>query len=634
MRTPARIRTAAALAMATIALASTAGGQRPPPEDATGRSAKPAATAADYIVAAAHPLAVEAGLEILRDGGSAADAVVAVQLVLGLVEPQSSGLGGGAFLLFYDATARRVVALDGRETAPVAATPDLFLNADGTPMKFFDAVVGGRAVGTPGTVRLLEAIHRAHGRLAWARLFRRAIALAEQGFVVGPRLAAMLAGERRRRLATYARARNYFYPDGVPLAAGSVRRNPAYAASLRAIAAGGSDAFYRGRIAGDIAATVQGATGNPGRLTRDDLDAYAVRVRRPVCHGYRGWRVCGMGPPSSGALTVGQILGLLEHFDLPSLGPGDADSWHLLAEAAKLAYADRAVYMADADYVRVPVAGLLDRAYLTARAQRIDRAAAMAVPAPAGNPPWRAPARRAPDQGGGRAGTSHIAIVDGDGNAVSMTTTIEGAFGAQLMVDGFLLNNQLTDFSFRPAIDGRPVANRVEGGKRPAQLDGADNGIRRARPTAAGRRFARRQPHHRLCRAGVGRRARLGPRHPAGDRSGPRHQSQRRHRSGKRYAGRRLRRDACGARPRGADRTAQQWPARHRGAARRQPARRCRPAPRGRCPRRLGRHFSHGTGTGPLPLAVTHEPTIAWVAGSGPVPVDREMRQSVCAASE
>lgn len=423
------------------------------------------ATATRHMVAAAHPLAAEAGREVLRRGGVAIDAAVAVQAVLGLVEPQSSGIGGGAFLLHWDAAARSLVTWDGRETAPAAATPDLFLRPDGTPMGFHEAAVGGRAVGVPGAVAALEAAHRAHGRLPWDTLFAPAIALAEQGFAVSPRLAAAIAADRER-LARDPAARGYFLlPDGTPLAEGHVLRNPTYAETLRAIAAGGAAALRDGPIAEAIVAAVRGADWNPGTLRADDLAAYRPVQRDPVCVLYRAWRVCGMGPPSSGGIAVGQILGLVSHADLVSLDPRGADAAHWLAEAGRLAFADRNLYVADSDKVRVPVRGLLDPAYLTARAQLIDRDRANVSPRP-GNPPWR-DAALAPDATVREHGTSHVSIRDAAGNAVSMTTTIEDVFGARVMAAGFLLNNQLTDFSFRPEIDGRPVANRVEPGKRP-----------------------------------------------------------------------------------------------------------------------------------------------------------------------
>ncbi|MES2714061.1 MAG: gamma-glutamyltransferase [Pseudomonadota bacterium] len=419
-----------------------------------------------HMVAAAHPLAAEAGLAMLRDGGSAIDAAVAVQMVLTLVEPQSSGIGGGALILHWDAAERRIVAVDGREAAPAAATPALFLR-NGEPMTMADAIVGGRAVGVPGTVAALEAAHRQHGKLPWARLFEPAITLAEAGFPVSQRLAREIARDGRR-LAEDPAAHAYFFDAaGQPLAAGHRLRNPALAATLRALATQGSAALHRGPIASDIAAAVRAHPTNPGLMTTDDLAAYQPRLREAVCTEYRSRRVCGFPPPSSGGIAVGQILGVLEHFDLARLAPNSLDAAHLIAEAGRLAFADRAVYLADPDHVRVPVRGLLDRAYITARAQLVDRLRAMPSAPRAGNPPWREAALHAPQDDQPEQGTSHIAIIDEAGNAVSMTTTIEAVFGAQVMVRGFVLNNELTDFAFRPEIDGRPVANAVGAGKRP-----------------------------------------------------------------------------------------------------------------------------------------------------------------------
>jgi gamma-glutamyltranspeptidase/glutathione hydrolase len=418
-----------------------------------------------HMVAAAHPLAAEAGLAMLREGGSAIDAAVAVQMVLTLVEPQSSGIGGGALILHWDAVDRRIAAIDGRETAPAAATPALFLR-NGQAMSFADAIVGGRAVGVPGTVAALEATHRLHGKLPWAQLFEPAIALAETGFIVSPRLALEIARDGRR-LAEDPNARAYFFDaEGQPVAAGQRLRNPALAATLRAIAANGATALQRGPVAADIAGAVRGHPGNPGLMTMDDLAAYQPRLREAVCSEYRRRRVCGFPPPSSGGVAIGQILGVLEHFDMPHVVPNSLDAAHLIVEAGRLAFADRAAYLGDPDQVRVPVRGLLDRAYLTARAQFVDRLRAMPAAPRAGNPPWRE-AAYAPQEEQPEYGTSHIAIIDEAGNAVSMTTTIEAVFGAQLMVRGFMLNNELTDFAFRPEVDGRPVANAVAAGKRP-----------------------------------------------------------------------------------------------------------------------------------------------------------------------
>lgn len=436
------------------------------PEAGSGRAQRAVVAAETFMVAAAHPLATRAGYDVLRKGGSAIDAAVAVQLVLNVVEPQSSGIGGGAFMLYWDAETGRLSAIDGRETAPASVGPNYFLKPDGEPKKFWQAVQGGGSVGVPGTLRLLELTHRMHGRIPWSELFGPAVELAERGFEVSPRLAASIARAGSRGLAAFPDANAYFFnSDGTPKPAGATLTNQAFAETLRTIAKQGADAFYTGPIARDIVAAVRATPDNPGLMTVDDLASYRAKIREPVCVPYRLSEVCGMSPPSSGALTVGQILGILEHFDLRGIGPG-AQAAHLFAEASKLAYADRAMFMADSDFVRMPMEGLLDPGYLTVRAQRIRRSAAMEK-AEAGNPPWRDAALRAPDSHRERPGTSHFVIRDAAGNAVSMTTTIETGFGSRVMVRGFLLNNELTDFSFRPEKDGRPVANRIEGGKRP-----------------------------------------------------------------------------------------------------------------------------------------------------------------------
>ncbi|WP_043838936.1 gamma-glutamyltransferase [Muricoccus aerilatus] len=423
------------------------------------------ARARHQMVAAAHPLAAQAGLDVLRRGGAAVDAAVAVQAVLTLVEPQSSGIGGGALLLNWDAAARATTAFDGREAAPAGAQPDLFLRPDGSPLPFYDAVLSGRSVGVPGAVAMLEMAHRRHGKLPWADLWTRAIALAEEGFPVSERLAEAVA-EDAPRLARHPSTRDYFLHGGNrPLAAGERLRNPALAETFRGIAREGSAALLRGPVASAIAGAVRGH-GEGGLMTVDDLAAYAAKEREPVCYPYRTFRVCGFPPPSSGGIAVGQILGVLEHFDIRRLDPRGPEAAHLLAEAGRLAFADRAQYLADADFVPVPLRGLLDPAYLTFRAQMVSPGRAIAEPR-AGNPRWREGALHAPMPEAVEHGTSHISIVDAAGNAVSMTTTVEDAFGARLMVGGFILNNELTDFSFRPDLDGRPVANRVQPGKRP-----------------------------------------------------------------------------------------------------------------------------------------------------------------------
>lgn len=462
-----RLRTLFACTLATATLiASVSLAQSPQPEDSTGRGAHELAHADRHMVAAAHPDAAAAGLAMLRRGGSAVDAAIAVQLVLNLVEPQSSGIGGGSFLLHYDAAVERINAYDGRETAPGAIRPDHFLTADGTPVSFRKAVVGGQSVGTPGTVALLALAHREHGRLPWAALFEPAIALARDGFIVGPRLAAMLSGPRGAALKTFPEARAYFFPGGKPLAAGSRKHNPAFADTLAEIAEHGPDAFYHGEIARDLVTAVRASSDNPDLLSMGDLTRYRAIRRAPACVVYRSHRVCGMGPPSSGGITVGQILGVVAHFDLPAMGRDDPQSWHLINEASKLAFADRNRYIADADVVPVPADGLLDSGYLAKRAALIRSETSLIPRVPPGRPPG-ADMPQSPDDQDGRPGTSHIAVIDSDGNAVSMTTTIEGAFGSQVMVRGFLLNNELTDFAFKPEQDGRPVANAIAPGKRP-----------------------------------------------------------------------------------------------------------------------------------------------------------------------
>ncbi|MGG6377903.1 gamma-glutamyltransferase [Vibrio cholerae] len=436
------------------------------PEQATGFEHKSLVKAKNWMVTAANPLASEAGASILRQGGNAIDAMVTTQLMLGLVEPQSSGIGGGSFLVYWDAKKKALTTFDGRETAPLNATPELFLDSTGQPMKFYDAVVGGRSVGTPGTVKLLWETHRQYGKLEWARLIEPVAKLAEQGFEVSPRLAALIA-EDKERLGRFPATKAYFFDaQGEPLTAGTLLKNPDYAATLRAIAQQGASAFYQGNIAKDIIATVQNAPGNPGVLAQQDFDTYQVKQRAPVSAAYQTYQVCGMGLPSSGGLTVGQILALTEQYDLKGWGAQDVKSWQVLGDASQLAFADRGLYMADQDYVPVPTQGLLDKTYLAERAKLIQPGKAL-TSAPAGNPPWHHAQLRSPDQSIELPSTSHFNIVDREGNVVSFTTSIENAFGSRLLVRGFLLNNELTDFSFATQSEGRPIANRLEPGKRP-----------------------------------------------------------------------------------------------------------------------------------------------------------------------
>jgi len=428
------------------------------------KSARQPVEASNWMVAAANPWAVQAGAEMLVAGGTAADALVAVQTMLGLVEPQSSGLGGGAFLVYYDAGSGTLTTLDGRETAPLAATPTLFQDVEGAPMGFFDAVVGGRSVGTPGTPALLAEVHARWGGLPWATTLQPAIDRAEAGFPVSPRLAGLVARDADR-LSRFVPTAQYFLPGGVPLQTGDRLVNQAYADTLTALARGGVTAFYTGGIAQDIVDTVRSAEGNPGVLSLLDLSIYHVKERAPVCVAYRDHDVCGMGPPSSGALTVGQILGMLNGFDL-SAGPDDREVRRLIGDASRLAFADRGRYMADSDYVPVPTKGLVDPAYLAERATLLDRVDALEAATP-GTPEFDHALNWADDTSPELPSTSHFVIVDAAGNVASMTTTIENAFGSRLMVRGFLLNNELTDFSFRSHADGVPIANRVEPGKRP-----------------------------------------------------------------------------------------------------------------------------------------------------------------------
>jgi gamma-glutamyltranspeptidase/glutathione hydrolase len=419
------------------------------------------------MVAAANPLAVDAGVAMLAQGGTAIDAAIAVQMMLTLVEPQSSGIGGGAFLLHYDSATRALAAYDGRETAPAAATPDMFLDASEKPLEFTRAVDGGLSVGAPGILKLFEVVHARHGKLPWAMLFEPAIAVAERGFPISPRLHRLIAGTADRLCAQKA-AGAYFLKAGTCQAKdeGTLLQNPELASTLRTLASGGATAFYTGPIADAIVQTVRTHPTNPGRLTHADLAAYTVKERTPLCGEYRGYRLCGMPPPSSGGLAVLQTLGILQHFDVPTLAPSSADAVHLLSEAYRLAFADRAAYVGDPDFARVPVIGLLDPAYLRARAAtiRLDRSMGVAA---AGRPAGVVSALGT-DRSLSFPSTSHVAIVDRDGDMANMTTTIENGFGSLQMVQGFLLNNQLTDFSLAPADEvGRPVANRVEPGKRP-----------------------------------------------------------------------------------------------------------------------------------------------------------------------
>ncbi|AVE07015.1 gamma-glutamyltransferase [Pseudomonas palleroniana] len=452
--------------------------QPPAPELGSGyRSDLVTQHAERHMAAAANPLAAEAGREMLRQGGSAIDAAIAMQAVLTLVEPQSSGIGGGAFIMLWDG--KTVHAYDGRETAPAGATERLFLKADGTPMAFPEAQIGGRSVGTPGVLRALEMAHKQTGHLQWAKLFEPAIRLSEQGFAISPRLHALIAADRY--IAQSPEMAAYFLnADGTPKATGTLLKNPALANVFKRIAKEGPDALYHGPIADEIARKVQGNR-NAGSLSQADLKGYVAKERTPLCTDYKQYRVCGMPPPSSGGIAVAQILGTLQAVQardprlaiapmapVKSASPAglepSPEAVHLIAEAGRLAFADRALYVADSDFTPVPVAGLVAPDYLAQRATLIgERSMGLAKPGrPAG-----IQVAYAPDRSPLRISTSQVVAVDDQGGAVSMTTTVEAAFGSHVMVQGFLLNNQMTDFSFIPEENGQPVANRVEPGKRP-----------------------------------------------------------------------------------------------------------------------------------------------------------------------
>ncbi|MGE6920090.1 gamma-glutamyltransferase [Achromobacter kerstersii] len=434
------------------------------PEAASGARARALVRAPHFMMVSANPLATQAGEEMLRQGGSVVDAAIATQLVLNLVEPQSSGIGGGAFMVLYSAKTGRIRTYDSRETAPAAARPDRFLQADGKPLPFAQAVNNGMSVGVPGLLRGLELAHKEGGVLPWAELFQPAIRLAEQGFAVSPRLHTLLTGNKA--LPKQAAAAAYFYaPDGAAWPVGHVLKNPEFARTLRAVAKQGADAFYQGDIARDIVAAVHGHA-TPGDLSLDDLASYRAKTREPVCGAYRGYQLCGMAPPSSGPIAVLQMLGELEQYPIATYAPNSVQAVHYFSEAGRLAFADRDFYVADPDFVNVPVSALLNPAYLRARGALIkpDRSMKVALP---GDPEGKL-LTLGRDNALELPSTSHLVAVDKQGNALSMTTTIESEFGSKIFVRGFLLNNEMTDFSssFKDP-EGRLVANRVEPGKRP-----------------------------------------------------------------------------------------------------------------------------------------------------------------------
>lgn len=432
--------------------------------------AVPASAQNAGTAASAHPEATKAGFEMLQAGGSATDAAMAMMLVLTVVEPQSSGIGGGGFLLHHDAKSGWMETIDGREMAPAAAAEDRFLGEDGKPLGWRDATPGGKSVGVPGNMRLMEMAHNKWGKLPWKKLFEPAITLAEKGYVVSPPQYDWM--KRLEKLwVKFPDMQKLYWRDGAPAPRGTIIKNPELGKLLRELQSGGADAFYTGKTAAAISEAVAGAPQNQSVLTEQDFANYNAILRQPVCSSYREYRICGMGPPSSGATTVLQILGSIERFNMGELYKKEpARAWHVIGEAMRLAYADREKYLADQDFVSVPVAGLIDKGYIAKRSQMIAlQRARPQFPGietySAGNPPGSSPRTAAISSE--VAGTTHFTAVDGEGNIANMTSTVEGPFGSQLLARGMVLNNELTDFTFAPEKDGAPVANRVQAGKRP-----------------------------------------------------------------------------------------------------------------------------------------------------------------------
>lgn len=433
------------------------------PEAATGLKYKQDTVSNEFMVVAANPHASRAGQWVLSQGGSAIDAAIATQLVLTLVEPQSSGIGGGTFILHYDKAHKKLSSIDGRETAPREATPELFLDERGNPVRWIDAVVGGRSVGTPGLLKAFSEAHAKFGKLDWSELFKPAIYLAENGFIVSPRLAGLLEKKLNPGALQLEPTKQYLYPNGQPLKAGTLLKNPELAALYKKIASEGVSAFYEGDNAKKLVDTIRNTPVAPGKLSVEDLKNYEPKWREPICTGYKTYKICSMAPPSSGGVAVLQILKLLEDKQLEKFKPNDVPALHYFTQASRLAFADRDYYIADPDFVKVPTSELLNEQYLKERALLIAERDSKNVPV--GQPV--ANIARAKNDSFELPSTTHVSIVDKEGNAVSMTSSIEMAFGSSVMVNGYLLNNQLTDFSLSPEVDGTPVANRVEGGKRP-----------------------------------------------------------------------------------------------------------------------------------------------------------------------
>lgn len=432
------------------------------PEATTSIVQKQLVTGDQYMVAAANPYASKAGQQILAKGGSAVDAAIATQLVLTLVEPQSSGIGGGTFMMYYNKADNLLTSFDGRETAPQNADENLFLDKHGKAVKWIEAVVGGRSVGVPGILHAFASAHQQYGKLAWSELFKPAIELAEQGFEVSPRLHGLLARQLNPGVMSMPVINEYFYPNGELIKAGTIKKNQPLANLYKDIAKQGIDAFYKGDNAKQMVNAVQNSKIAPGTLSESDLANYKSKQRDAVCIKYRAYNVCSMAPPSSGGVAVLQILGLLEHKDMSALKPNSEEAIHYFSQASRIAFADRNMYMGDPDFTQVPTKELLNKKYIASRAKLITE---QDTKAEAGNPVGYL--SYAKDDSFELPSTSHVSIVDSFGNAVSMTSSIEMAFGSTVMVNGFILNNQLTDFALSPRIDGKLVANRVEAGKRP-----------------------------------------------------------------------------------------------------------------------------------------------------------------------
>lgn len=436
------------------------------PETATGQYHSAQAIGQSFMAVTANPHASRLAHDILAQGGHAVDAMIAAQFMLNLVEPQSSGIGGGSFVVYWDKKNQHLTTFDGRETAPLAVKPTLFQDNKGQPLKFIDAVVGGRSVGTPGTLKLLWLMHQRYGKLPWKTLIEPTITLAKSGFKVSPRLAELIK-RSQPQLTQHPATQSYFFDTkGQPLKAGSLLKNVQFAQALQLISQQGERAFYNGALAQAIVETVHNNK-NLGVLSLRDLSIYRVKERIPICVNYRTYKVCSMPPPSSGAITLGQILGILNHFDLTRMGANNPESWRFIADATQLAFVDRDLYLADTDFVSAPITGMLSNNYLSARAAILKNTPRLQKPEP-GTPPWQHAYRQhAPDESIELPSTTHMSFVDKDGNVISATSSIENGFGSTLMVGGFLLNNQLTDFSFRTHNNGRLIANAVAPGKRP-----------------------------------------------------------------------------------------------------------------------------------------------------------------------